>query len=298
MDWTTRLSEAVGYMEDRLDGALDIERAAELANCSLFHFCRMFEVVFGVSPAEYVRRRRLSRAALDLAAGGDRVIDVAYRYGWDSPESFAKSFKRCFGITPSEARGRQVTLETWPPIRLAVILKGDASMKYRIVEKEAFEFVGVSFRTTQADNENMKSIPKFWGTCSEKGIVGALASHAGPLGMVGVCHDYRPSDNSFAYGVVIERPSCATEELPAECEPIRVPAATYAVFESIGPMPDAIQETWRGIYSEWFPASAYEHAGTPDFESYPEQARPDIDDSSPEYRTEVWIPIKKKGARP
>lgn len=161
MDWTARLNEALGYMEDNLEKTVEIEEAARLANCSLFHFCRMFEVVFGTGPAEYVRRRRLSRAALDLAASKDKVIDVALRYGWESPESFAKAFRRCFGITPSEARQNDIELETWPPIQLAVILKGDKTMKYRIIEKDTIELAGVSLRTTNTDGENMKVIPEF-----------------------------------------------------------------------------------------------------------------------------------------
>jgi len=141
VDWTQRLNAAVDYLEETWNREPDLERAAALANSSLFHFLRMFEVVSGLSPGEYSRRRRLSRAALDLAAGNEKVIDVALRYGYESPEAFAKAFKRLFGLTPSEAKVPGVTLEVWPPLRLAVVLKGERSMKYRIVEKPAFEVI-------------------------------------------------------------------------------------------------------------------------------------------------------------
>jgi AraC family transcriptional regulator len=296
MDWTQRLTQALDYLEDNLDRPVDIDTAAGLANCSLFHFCRMFEVVIGVPPGEYVRRRRLSRAALDLAAGGDKVIDVALRWGYDSPEAFAKAFKRCFGITPSEARNAGTTLETWPPVRVAVILKGDQSMKYRIVEKPAFSVSGLSLRTTSTGGENNRAIPAFWDQTHASGQGAKLFRHCGPMGVLGVCHDYQTADNSFAYLIAIETPAGGLAALPSGCVSATLPAATYAVFESKGAMPLAIQAVWKAAYNEWFPSSGYEHAGTPDFEVYPAFPEGDKrgDPASPECISEVWIPIKKK----
>lgn len=294
MDWTSRLMDAIGYLEDSLEGEVNYEKAAGMANCSLFHFCRMFEVVFGSSPAEYVRRRRLSRSALDLAASGQKVIDIALRYGWDTPESFTKAFKRCFGITPTEARQSGTVLETWPPIRLAITLRGDKSMKYRIVEKGPINFTGIAVRTTSSENENLKTIPQFWLEKGNDGTVEALGKEASPFGLVGVCYDYKVSDNTFAYAIAIEKPTKASVSLPAGCEEIHVPPATYAVFESHGPMPDAIQQVWKEVYSEWFPSSEYEHAGTPDFEVYPQQENGCDSDLSADFYSEVWIPIHKK----
>jgi AraC family transcriptional regulator len=296
MDWTQRLTEALDYLEDSLEREVDVERAARLANCSHFHFCRMFEVVIGTTPGEYVRRRRLSRAAMDLAVSGDKVIDIALRYGYDSPEAFAKAFKRCFGLTPSEARQPGAALETWPPIRLAVILKGDKSMKYRIVEKPAFRVSGLVLRTTSNDNQNNRAIPAFWQDINGNGKGEAVFRHCGAMGVLGVCYDYQPADNSFAYMAGIETPAAGAAVLPAGCESTTLPAATYAVFESIGPMPHAIQAVWKAAYSDWFPSSGYEHAGTPDFEVYPPfpLGDPRGDPASPQCVSEVWIPIKKK----
>lgn len=294
MDWTSRLRQAIEYLEDGLDGNVEIEIAAGLANCSHFHFCRMFEVVFGTSPAEYVRRRRLSRAALDLAAGGDKVLDVALRYGWDSPESFTKAFKRCFGIAPSQAKQHGFELEIWPPMELAVIVKGDKTVKYRIEKKDKIELTGVMLRTTNTENQNLKRIPLFWSEKSQDGSVELLAKQVGPMGLFGICYDYKAEDNSFSYAIAVEKPVQIEASLPSDCVSITAPPATYAVFECLGPMPDAIQQTWKEIYAEWFPSSEYEHSGDPDFEIYPEQEDPELDGSSPEYRTEIWIPIKKK----
>jgi AraC family transcriptional regulator len=290
MDWTTRLTQAIDYLEGNLENEAEVERAASLANCSLFHFSRMFEVVFGVSPAEYVRRRRLSRAALDLATGDAKVIDVALRYGWETPESFAKAFKRCFGITPSEARLPGVTLETWPSIRLAVILKGDQSMKYRIVEKDGFSVTGFEMRTTNTENQETGCIAKLWERLIADGTLETMGKSAGPMGMLGICHDFRPSNESFAYAVCVETPKGGTGSFPSGFREILIPKATYVIFEADGPIPASIAEVWKNAYAEWFPSSEYEHAGTPDFEAY-------LGDPGKVRKCEVWIPIKKK-ARP
>ncbi|NLJ10074.1 MAG: AraC family transcriptional regulator [Treponema sp.] len=294
MDWSTRMMQAIDYLETHLQGPVDMEKAAELANCSLFHFCRMFEVIFGVSPGEYLRRRRLSLASLDLAANKDKVIDVALRYGWESPESFTKAFKRCFGIKPSQARDATCPLETWPPIKLTILLKGDRTVKYRIEQSPSLDFVGVSIRTTSTDNQNLKTIPHFWEQKYKEGLVQSLDKKCGKMGMMGVCYYYNPADNSFAYAIAVEKGTHDIKDFPAGCQVLTIPPATYAIFECRGPMPHAIQEGWKQIYSEWFPASEYEHAGTPDFEVYPPQDDPSINANSPNFRTEIWIPIKKK----
>jgi len=286
MDWSVRLTQAIDYLEENLERTVRMEKAAELANCSLFHFCRMFAVVFGISPGDYVRRRRLSRAALELAAGEAKVIDVALRYGYDSPESFAKAFRRCFGMTPSEARLAGSPLETWPPARVAVILGGDKSMKYRIVEKPAFTVTGLTLRTTHEENREHAVISKFWERNAAEGAVGALAERAGEMGMLGVCYDYKPSDEHFSYAIAIETPASGSVGLPAACATITVPKATYAVFEAVGQIPDSIAACWNSIYTEWFPSSGYEHSGSPDFEVYKGEA-------GEATGCEVWVPIKK-----
>jgi AraC family transcriptional regulator len=291
VDWTQRLNAALDYLEETWDREPDLARAAGLANCSPFHFLRMFEVVSGLSPGEYSRRRRLSRAALDLAATDDRVIDVALRYGYETPEAFAKAFKRLFGITPSEARVPGTVLETWPPLRLAVVLKGDRAMKYRIVEKPAFRVTGWALATTSEGGANMREIPRFWDTCHAEGKVAALAPHTMPWGMLGICCDMDMKAGTFHYVIGVEDHGTP---LPEGTRTFPVPAATYAVFESVGAMPDAIQNVWKEAYGQWFPSSGYEHGGTPDFEVYPAFPPGDErgDPSSPKCYSEVWIPLK------
>ena len=295
MDWTQRLNAALDYLEAVTDREPDLEQAASLANCSLFHFLRMFEVVTGMTAGDYSRRRRLSRAAIDLAAGGDKVIDVALRYGYDSPEAFARAFRRMFGITPSEARSPGTTLETWPPLRLAVVLQGEANMKFRIVEKPSFTVGGWALRTSCHQSENLRAIPQFWNQCLADGRVAKLLPFVESLGHLGLCCEWDRVKDEFTYVIGVDLDPGKTG-LPVGTQEITLPAATYAVFESIGAMPQAIQKVWMRAFNEWFPTSGWEHAGTPDFEVYPRYVSGDPrgDATSPDYYSEVWIPIRQR----
>jgi AraC family transcriptional regulator len=295
LDWTQRLNAALDYLEATLDREPDLEHAALLANCSLFHFLRMFEVVSGMTAGDYSRRRRLSRAAIDLAAGGEKVIEVALRYGYESPEAFAKAFKRLFGITPSEARSPEATLQTWPPLRLAVVLQGENAMRFRIVEKPAFTVGGWALRTSCLMSENLRTIPQFWNECLADGRVRNLLAHMDKMGHIGLCCEWDRAKEELTYMIGVDLPD-AGAGLPVGTREVTVPAATYAVFESIGPMPHTIQHVWIRAFNEWFPTSGWEHAGTPDFEVYPAFADDDPrgDITSEQCYCEVWIPLKKQ----
>jgi AraC family transcriptional regulator len=291
VDWGQRLNAAFDYLEETWDREPDLEKAASLAHCSLFHFLRMFEVVSGTTAAEHSRRRRLSRAAIDLAAGKDKVIDIALRYGYETPEAFARAFKRLFEMTPTEARQPGVALQTWPPLRLAMVLEGSRTMKFRIEPKPAFTVTGWTLRTACRGGQNFREIPQFWNDCHASGRIASLVPHSPPLGLIGLCAEWGEDREEFTYLIGVDAPHLP---LPGT-QSLRLPESTYAVFESIGPMPHAIQAVWQRAFSEWFPSSGYEHAGTPDFEVYsvfpPEDPRGDP--SSAEYLSEIWIPLRK-----
>jgi AraC family transcriptional regulator len=295
MNWQERMEAAVDYLELNLEREIDYGRAASKANCSTFHFLRMFAVVTGVTAGEYVRRRRLSHAALELAGGDAKVIDLALRFGYESPDAFAKAFKREFGITPSEARSGGVGLRTWPRLAFSVVLKGDVPMDYRIEKRGEIALTGLPLRTTMDDGLNLKEIPAFWTKCNGNGTVEALV-RAMPadtkLGIMGVCmNDFDEKTRSFSYLVGIEKPDDVSRaSLPKGCVDVVASASTWAVFPSHGPMPNAIQEVWKRIYAEWFPSSGYEHAGGPELEVYGPG-----DSQAADYYSEVWIPVKKAG---
>jgi AraC family transcriptional regulator len=290
------MERAVDYLERNLQGEVEYHRAAAEANCSTFHFLRMFEVVTGVTAGEYVRRRRLSGAAMELAAADARVVDVALRSGYESPDAFARAFKREFCVTPVEARGVGVRLHVWPRVSFSVVLKGDAAMELRIEKRREMTLTGLPLRVSCEGGANMREIPAFWSECRARGHVEALARaipRGSTLSVMGVCvNDLDEKSKTFTYLVAIERPTDPQTRrgLPAGCVDVAVPAATWAVFASRGPLPGAIQGVWKRIYAEWFPTSGYEHADAPDLEVYPMG-----DTRATDYTCEIWLPVRKAG---
>lgn len=146
METLENMNEALSYIEDNLTEEIDIKQAATLAYCSEYHFKRMFSFLAGVTLAEYIRRRRLTLAAIDLNSGSMRVIDIALKYGYSSPDSFTRAFQILHGVTPSEARKKGQSLKAYPKMTFQLTIKGGEEMNYRIEEKEAFRIIGLKKR--------------------------------------------------------------------------------------------------------------------------------------------------------
>lgn len=159
-------------------------------------------------------------------------------------------------------------------------------MNYRIVEKEAFEIIGKCKKVTTVDGKNLEMIPKFWEEAHSNGLCEKLYELAGKLGVLGVCMDFEQEKEEFTYVIAVEKPQI---EVSGDFIEKEIPAATWAIFEAVGPIPGAIQETWQRIFSEWFPETGYEHANAPELEVYLPGNPMDSD-----YKCEVWIPIIKK----
>lgn len=285
MEWLQRLNESVNYIEEHLDGTIELEQAAQIACCSTFHYQRMFSYIAGIPLSEYIRRRRMTAAAFDLINNNMRVIDAALKYGYESPTSFNRAFQSVHGVSPSFARNEGVSLRAYPRISFSITIKGDVGMNYRIEKKDAFRTVGVRRIMTLDVEQNFAETPVFWQETNESGttqkIIGLI--NQPPLGLLGICTSM--NNKTFDYYIAAPTDSPATEGL----EEYIVPACTWAIFECIGPMPSAIQELQKRIITEWLPASGYEYADAPDIEVYPEG-----DLQSPDYRCEAWLPVVKK----
>ncbi|MBM7614936.1 AraC family transcriptional regulator [Alkaliphilus hydrothermalis] len=286
MEYLSRLNASIDYLEKNIEDKLNIDEVAKMALTSKFHFQRMFHMVTGVSVAEYVRRRRLTLAAQKLATSDVKVIDVALKYGYQTPESFSKAFSKMHGINPSEVRGQGMDLKAYPRLSFHIQIKGEAVMNYRIVEKEGFKVVGQSKLVTTKEGKNFEIIPKFWDEVNSNGVCRELESRVGEMGILGICMDFCHEKDEFTYVVAAEK---LNGDVPNHMIEKEIPASTWAVFESIGPMPTAIQDVIKRIYSEWFPATGYEHAGGPELEVYL-PGNP----NDPNYKCEVWVPINKK----
>jgi len=286
MEWLKRMNDSIRYLEEHLEDEFDIDEVAKISYSSKFHFQRNFHMITGVTVGEYVRKRRLTLAAQELASSDVKVIDIAFKFGYSTPESFSKAFRKFHDISPIEARELGIKLKAYPRLSFQISVKGDKDMNYKIVEKESFNIIGKELRVSSANGESFKRIPKFWDECHQDGTCNSLGSMASDMGILGVCMDFSSDCDEFSYVIAIEKPEDYNLKDYVEKE---IPGATWAIFESIGPMPGAIQEVIKRIHSEWFPATGYEHSGGPELEVYL-PGNPNDED----YKCEVWMPIIKK----
>ncbi|QED46931.1 AraC family transcriptional regulator [Cytobacillus dafuensis] len=285
MAWVESIQRAIDYMEDHLLEEISIESIASEANASAFHFQRTFTILTDMSIGEYMRRRRLTLAAQELSRTNCKIIDLAYKYGYDTPEAFTKAFRRQHGVTPSDARKYMGKLKFYERLIIQVILKGAEPMKYNVLERESFQVVGIKKEFSLVNNENFIGIPKMWDQVNSDGTCDKLAriTNGQIKGVLGVCAVGTNPGKAIDYWVAAEY----NGEVPEGFSTLEIPAAKWVVFEVNGPMPDAMQNKWKQIFSEWFPTSGYKHAGIPELEVYS-----DDDVNKDDYYSEIWIPVK------
>jgi AraC family transcriptional regulator len=275
------MNRALDYIEANLDGELDLRQAAKLALCSANNFSNMFLIATGIQPSEYIRRRRLSLAALELQSSDAKIIDIALKYGYSSPTAFNRAFQVQHKVPPTYARSRRIPLITYPRISLQIQLTGDAEMKVRIEQKPAFMVAGIK-RTFRNDAETNR-IPDFWGETPKETYETLLSlMDTQPQGFIGVCADF-DGKHEFDYYIA----AATTQAAPAGMETYKVKAATWAILEQDGALMELAGRFWK----EWLPSSGYRRAGedTPDIEVYPERDMP-----KPNYKYELWFPVVKE----
>jgi AraC family transcriptional regulator len=279
------MNSAITYLEANLDQEIEYNELAKISCCSIFHFQKIFSFAADITLSEYIRQRRLSKAALDLINTSEKVIDIALKYGYNSPTAFTRAFINMHGIAPSAARENGVILKSYPRITFQMTIKGGKEMNYKIEEKPSMRFVGKKEAVGCVGGQNFLRIPQIWEEVCREGIYDKILelSNGSPTGVLGICANFR--DKEFDYFVA----SSSDVEAPMGMYELLVPAGLWVVFQCVGPMPAAIQEVWKRVYTEWFPSSGYEHAGGAELEWYS-----DGDGDSKDYLSEIWIPIVKK----
>ncbi len=290
MDSLKKMNEALSYIEENLAEEIDFKEVAQLACCSEYHFQRMFSFLAGVSLSEYIRRRRLSVAAFDLLHSDMRIIDIAVKYGYSSPDSFTRAFQVLHGITPTEARQQGSQLKAYPRMTFRLSITGGIEMNYRIVEKEAFRIVGIKKRVPIVFNGVNPEIAAMYQSLNEEKISKIKElSNVEPLGFISASVNFsagRMEENGELDHYI---GAATTKDCPEDLEQLEVAASTWAVFEAVGPFPDTLQSVWGRIYSEWFPSSNYEVTEGPEI-----LWNESKDTTSPNYKSEIWVPVVEK----
>ena len=290
MDLLKNMNEALKYIEENLSNDVDHKQVARRALCSEYHFNRMFSFLAGITLSEYIRRRRFTLAAFELKDSNAKVIDIAMKYGYSSPDSFSRAFQNLHGITPSEARNNGHLLKAYPPMTFQLSIKGGIEMNYRIEDKEAFCIVGIKKRVPIIFNGVNPEIASMWKSLDRETINKLKnLSNVEPMGLLS-------ASTNFSEGRMEEKGEldhyigvATTKACPDNLTQLAVPPSTWAVFEAIGPFPDTLQDVWGRIYSEWFPSSIYEQIEGPEI-----LWNENKDVTSPTFKSEIWIPILKK----
>lgn len=289
------LQQAICYMEEHLLEDISYEDAAKSACMSSYNFHRTFSFIAGMTAGEYIRNRRLSLAGQELQSTGILVIDAAYKYGYDTPESFSKAFSRFHGVTPRQAKRKGTELHLFNPLAIKITMEGGSIMNYRFDSKGKQRFLTLvrAFPNVIINDENNHSIPDFWTECREKDLVERIRQlrPKGKRDLYGLCAPALENETHFNYGIgVIIDEDTDVSELDNilengytiwETKPL-----DYAVFKCYGNGADCISEIWTKFFKEFVPQTGYAQTDDTDYEFYPEIGEKGV-------FCELWIPVIK-----
>lgn len=279
------LNQAMDYIEEHLTEEVSFDELAKKTGISVYHFKRTFSFVAGMSLAEYIKKRRLAEANLALLAG-EKVTDVAFKYGYQSIEGFSRAFRDWTGQAPSEVMKTQIQ-KTFPKFSFYIDIKGGQSMDVKLIEKPAFQIVGVSQKVPlQYQGENQAIMELAQRITPQQRAEMHTFDDVYPHQVVNAFFDFQEGRTTES-GEMTHMIGFATsqENTYEDLEQLSVPAHTWAVFPNEGPFPQTLQETWARIFSEWLPSSGYQVVAAPEI-SFTQYQGP----AEAKY-SEIWLAV-------
>ncbi|PWI08132.1 AraC family transcriptional regulator [Streptomyces sp. NWU339] len=283
-----RLNQAMEQIEHGLDRPVDVAGLARTAMTSEYHLRRMFSALAGMPLSEYVRRRRLTVAGAEVLAGRESLLEIAVRYGYGSGEAFARAFRAMHGVGPGEARRTGCALVSQPRLTFRLTVEGSSSMRYRVIDRPAFTVVGLKARVPLVHSGPNQAIIDFVRGIEPRTVERLeQLSDQEPQGIVAVCDDLDPSraegtELDYYHGVI------TSAAAPEGTTSLAVPTGTWAVFTTSGPAPQAIQELWRDVFTQWFPSNPYRSRPGP------ELLRTRLSPDKAEADAELWLPVERE----
>lgn len=283
--WLKQLSQVIDYIESNLAGVISYDEAAKIACCSTYYFQRMFSYIAGIPLSEYIRRRRMTKAAFELQTSDTKVMDIGFKYGYESPTAFNRAFQSVHGVSPTAAREQGTLLNAYPPISFSILVTGGENMSYRIETKKAIRIVGVRTALQQDMEQNQKIVPVFWDKMLGSTLFSEICrlTNKDSSGILGVTAYTNPKNIYYYIAAPTDKP------VPDGMVEFEIPAATWVIFECNGHFKESVQTIFKRFLTEWLPVSGYEYAELPDIEVYPVNAQ-----GSKGGHVEVWIAVKKE----
>jgi AraC family transcriptional regulator len=287
-----RLNQAMEHIEHDLHESVDVVELARIAATSEYHLRRMFSALAGMPLSEYVRRRRLTVAGAEVLAGSETLLEIAVRYGYGSGEAFARAFRAMHGVGPGEARRTGAALVSQPRLTFRLTIEGSSSMHYRVVDRPAFTVTGFKTRIPLVHSGPNQAIIDFVRGIDRQALEDLKKlSDQEPHGTVAVCDDLDPSraegtELDYYQGVI----TSAQASPPEGTTTLPVPPGTWAVFTTSGPAPQAIQELWRDVFTEWFPSNPYRSRPGPEIL----RTEPSADGTQAD--AELWLPVEREAS--
>jgi len=296
MDTLERFNAALAYIEMNLDNDIDNKELSKIALCSFYQFQTLFAAMSGITLAEYIRSRRLDRAAFDLQNSNEKISEIALKYGYDSPTAFNRAFQKMHGMPPSKVRLiKELRIKAFPPIQFQLCIRGATILNYRIVKQKSFRMIGYRLSTSTENYKHFDTVPQFWDKTFANGNFQKLMkinldeSYSADIikGVLGICSLSEQDESILNYYIA----TASNRSLPKGMVEFFINDCTYAVFDCKGKIPFSIQEMSKRIYNEWLPNSGYEWTNAPDIERYL-----DGDPKSDDYICELWLPVKIKNS--
>ena len=277
MNYINELQKAINYIENNLDNNINFETVAKEVGMSAFYFHRIFTAIIGISPTTYIRNRRLTVAAQEISKNNENIVDIAFKYGFESHEAFSRAFKNFHGVVPKMAKTDGNEFKNFSRANLKFEVNTNNILNYRIESKDVIR-VAALFRKFNLDNKN--KIPKYWNEMKEKGVLDNISDNY-TKNLLGICIGTQ-NVFDYQYGIGIEIEDTEDIETNLGMKVVEIPKCSWVVFRCEGQDEKDINELWTRIYKEFFITSSYKQCLDIDFELY--------DDKD----TEIWIPISKE----
>ncbi len=288
MDYNQKLQKIIDYVEhhlQRTEEAINHDDIAKMAGCSYPFFQKVFSYMRQMSFADYVRARKLTLAGYDIKSTSMKIVDISYKYGYDSPTSFTKAFLAFHGVTPSEARKSDAKLMVIPKMQCTT----SETFVWQLQKKKAIRLIGKKIEISYENNAQLTSIPAFWNECQKNGVFAALCNFdtGEPKGMFGVFLSSHKKEQKAQYAIMVE----SDISLPEGYFEMILPTLTWATFDCIGSPPKSIQKGWQFLNEEWLLQYPFAHAPYPEVEWY---SNGNV--FSENYLSQIWIPIIEEEA--